>query len=292
MRSGDLTPVYVPQVEDEASGDLTRVREDAIGDLKAAMCRLQAFLLRHDLRYTGRAAWGPAPLRWLCEGVCATPVQQLVCQEYGHAVHEHTERLQRLEQDLHEQVHTWRLHPVVEALQAWHGGPWTVAVTMLSAIGDLSRGDHPRELMKFVGLMPAAYASGEPRRQGAITKAGTPHARRALVEGAWAYRDPAKVSRPLQRRRAPPPNIIQDLSWKPQVRLCQRDRRLVSRGKHATVVTVAIARQLAGFMWAMASEVPVTPSDHKREGLPPSTAKVPHVHRKRRRPGVVSPSVA
>jgi transposase len=121
MRSGDLTPVYVPTVEDEAIRDLSRAREDAIRELKAAKFRLKAFLLRHDSRYTGRATWGPAHLRWLAEVVCPTPAQQLVFQEYVRAVNEQTERLQRLEQELHDHVQTWRLQPVVEALQALRG---------------------------------------------------------------------------------------------------------------------------------------------------------------------------
>jgi transposase len=258
-RSGDLTAVYVPTVEDEAIRDLTRAREDAISDLKDAKFRLKAFLLRQDIRYVGRATWGPAHLRWLAEVVCPTPAQQIVFQEYVRAVHEHTERLQRLDQELQEHVKAWRLYPVVEALQALRGVQFTVAVTMVSESGDLTRFDNPRELMKFLGLIPSEYSSGEQRRQGSITKAGNSHARRALVEGAWAYRYPAKVSRHLQLRLETQPKIIQDISWKAQVRLCKRYRRLVSRGKHANVVTVAIARELAGFMWAIAREVPVTP---------------------------------
>jgi transposase len=258
-RSGDLTAVYVPKVEDEALRDLTRAREDAISDLKDAKFRLKAFLLRQDIRYVGRATWGPAHLRWLSEVVCPTPAQQIVFQEYVRAVHQQTERLQRLEQELRDHVKAWRLNPVVEALQALRGVQFTVAVTMVSEIGDLTRFDNPRELMKFLGLIPSEYSSGEQRRQGSITKAGNTHARRALVEGAWAYRYPAKVSRHLQLRLEQQPKIIQDISWKAQVRLCKRYRRLVSRGKHANVVTVAIARELAGFMWAIAQEVPVTP---------------------------------
>jgi transposase len=172
------------------------------------------------------------------------------------------------------------------------GVPCTVAVIMVSAIGDRTRFDHPRERMTCLGLIPSEYSSGEQRRQGSMTKAGNTHARRALVEGAWASRDPAKVSRHRQLRREQQPKSIQDISWKAQVRRCQRSRRLVSRGTHANVVTVAIARELAGFMWAMAREVPVTPSDHKSERIQPSTAKVPHVHRKRRSPALVSPSAA
>jgi transposase len=258
-RSGDLTVVYVPKVEDEAIRDLTRAREDTLRDLKSAKFRLKAFLLRHDIRYTGRANWSPAHLRWLAEVVCPTPAQQIVFQEYVRAITEHTERLQRLDQELHDQVTSWRLQPVVEALQALRGVQFTAAATMVAELGDLTRFESPRELMKFLGLIPSEYTSAERRRQGSITKAGNTHARRALVEGAWAYRYPAKVSRHLQLRLEKQPKIIQDISWKAQVRLCKRYRQLLARGKHANVVTVAIARELAGFMWAIAQQVPVTP---------------------------------
>jgi transposase len=256
-RSGDLTAVYVPKGEDEAIRDLTRAREDTISDLKDAKYRLQAFLLRHDIRYTGRATWGPAHLRWLSEVVCPTPAQHIVFQEYVRAVSEHSDRLQRLDQELREHVTAWRLSPVVEALQALRGVQFIAAVTLVAEMGDLTRFASPRELMKFMGLIPSEYSSGEQRRQGSITKAGNTHARRVLVEGAWAYRYPAKVSRHLQLRLENQPKVIQDISWKAQVRLCKRYRRLISRGKHANVVTVAIARELSGFLWAIAKEVPV-----------------------------------
>ena len=245
-RSGALTAVYVPKVEDEAIRDLPRAREDTISDLKDAKFRLKAFLLRHDIRYMGRAHWGPAHLRWLSEVVCPTPAQHIVFQEYVRAVHEHRERLQRLEQELHEHVRAWRLSPVVEALQALRGVQFTVAVTLVAEMGDLTRFESPRALRKFLGLIPSEYSSGEHRRQGSMTKAGNSHARRVLVEGAWAYRSPAKVSRHLHLRLEKQPKVLQDISWKAQVRLCKRYRRLVARGKHANVVTVAIARELAG----------------------------------------------
>src|SRR5215475_7013026 len=145
-RSGDLTVVYVPKVDDEAIRDLTRAREDALSDCKDAKFRRKAFLLRHDIRYTGRANWGPAHLRWLSEVICPTPAQQIVFQEYVRAVTEPTERLQRLDQELQDQVKTWRLAPVVDALQALRGVPCTVAVTMVADIGALTRFDTPREL--------------------------------------------------------------------------------------------------------------------------------------------------
>jgi hypothetical protein len=112
--------------------------------------------------------------------------------------------------------------------------------------------------MKFLGLIPSEYTSGEQRRQGSMTKAGNSHARRVLVEGAWASRYPAKVSRHLPLRLETQPKVIQDIRWKAQVRRCTRSRRLVARGKHRNVVTVAMARELAGFLWAIAQEVPIT----------------------------------
>jgi len=256
-RSGDLTAVSVPKVEEEAMRDLTRAREETLSALKDAQLRLKAFLLRHDIRYVGRANWGPAHLRWLSEVVCPAPAQHIVFQEYVRTVTEHTKRLQRLDQELYEPVPAWRLHGVVEAMQALRGVQCTVAITMVAALGDLTRFDTPRELMKCLGLIPSESSSGERRHQGAITKAGNTHARRALVEGAWAYCSPAKVSRHWQLRLEKQPKIIQDISWKAQVRLCKRYRQLSARGKHANIVTVAIARELAGFMWAIAQQLPV-----------------------------------
>jgi len=152
---------------------------------------------------------------------------------------------------------------VVEALQALPGVQFTVAVPTVAALGDLTRFATPRELMQFLGLTPWEYSTGERRRQGAITTAGNTHARRALVEGAWAYRYPAKVSRHLQLRLETQPKAIQDISWKAQVRLCKRYRRLIARGQHANQVVVAMARELVGFMWAIAKQVPVTSSVQK-----------------------------
>jgi transposase len=257
MRSGDLTSIYVPGIEDEALRDLSRGREDAMRDLKAAKYRLKALLLRQDIRYTGRANWNAAHLRWLSEVVCATPAQQIVFQEYVRAVTEQHERLQRLESALHEQVKSWRLYPIVEAIQALRGVELTGAVILIAELGDLTRFDTPRKLMSYLGLTPSEYSSGERRRQGGITKAGNTHARRALVEGAWAYRYPAKVSRHLQLRLEKVPAEVQAISWKAQVRLCKRYRQLIARGKHANEVVVAIAREMSAFAWAIARIVPL-----------------------------------
>jgi transposase len=216
-------------------------------------------LLRHDIRYTGRANWRPAHLRWLSEVVCPTPAQHMVFQEYVQTVTEQTERLGRLALELHEQGQTWRFYPVVEALQALRGVQCTVAVTTVAERGDLTRFANPRQLMNYLGLTPSEYASGGRRQQGSMTKTGNAHARRALVEGAWAYRYPAQVSRQLQLRLEKLPAAIQAISGKAQVRLCQRYRHLMATGKHANQVVVAIARALRAFMWAIAKHMAVTP---------------------------------
>jgi transposase len=198
MRSGDLTPVDVPQVEDEAMRDLCRARAEAIRELKTAKCRLKAFLLRHAIRYTGQASWHPAHLRWRSAVVCPTPAQQIVFQADVRAITDHTDRLARLDQALTEHVQTWRLAPVVDALQALRGVPFTVAVTTVAALGALTRCDTPRHLMHSLGFTPSEYSPGERRQQGGITKTGHSHARRARMEGAWASRYPANVSRHRQ----------------------------------------------------------------------------------------------
>jgi len=257
FRSGDLTPVYVPSVEDEAVRDLCRARDAARVTLKAAKLRLKSFLLRLGLNYVGRADWNEAHKRYLAKVVCPTPAQQIVFQESIRAVNEQVERLARIEQELLELAPTWRLWPVVEALQGLRGVQWIVALTVVAELGDITRFDNPRQLAAFVGLIPSEHSSGAKRRQGAITKAGNSRARRVLVEGAWAYRFPAKISPHIQKRIEQLPKPIQDIGWKAQVRLCKRFRRLSSRGKHANVVVTAIARELVAFMWAIAKEVPI-----------------------------------
>lgn len=255
-RAGELTAIHVPGVEDEAIRDLSRAREDALRDLKASKYRLKAFLLRQDIRYEGRSNWSPAHLRFLARVVCATAAQQIVFQEYLRAITEQNDRLERLDQQLREQVPQWWLAPLVEALQAMRGVQFTTAITLIAELGDLRRFDHPRQLMSYLGLTSSEYSTGERRRQGGITKCGNNHARRVLVESAWAYRHPAKVSEALQKRLESLPKVLQDLSWKAQVRLCQRFRKLRAR-KHINQVVVAIAREMSAFIWAIAKAVPL-----------------------------------
>jgi len=244
LRSGDLTPVYVPTVDDEAIRDLCRARDAARLTMKDAKLRLSAFLLRLGRPYTGRATWGDAHRRYLAKVVCPTPAQQIVFQELIHSVDEQVDRLRRLETQLQDLMPHWRLYPVVQALQALRGVQWLVALTVVAELGDLTRFDSPRQLSAFVGLVPSEHSSGGRRR--------------ALVEGAWAYRYPAKVSEIIPRRLEALPKPIQEIGWRAQVRLCRRFRQLAARGKHHNVVVTAIARELLAFMWAIAKAVPIT----------------------------------
>lgn len=257
MRSGDLTSVYVPTAEDEAIRDLTRSRDDTMRDLKSCKHRLKAFLLRLDIRYEGTANWRPAHLRWLAKVVCSTPAQQIVFQEYVRAVTEEVERLGRIDLELKEQIAAWRLYPVVVAVQAMRGVSFVVASTFVSELGDITRFQKPSQLMCYLGLTPSEYSSGNRRKLGGITKAGNSHVRRVLVEGAWSYRFPAKVSAHLQKRIENAPKAAQEIAWKAQVRLCKRYRRLQARGLHPNKAVVSIAREMAAFMWDIARNVPV-----------------------------------
>jgi len=258
LRSGDLTAVYVPSVEDEAIRDLCRARDAARVCLKAAKQRLKSFLLRQGLHYVGRADWNEAHRRYLSKVVCPTAAQQIVFQESLHAVDEQVERLARLERELLEAAPSWRLYPVVQALQALRGVQSIVALTVVAEIGDLTRFTNPRQLAAFVGLIPSEHSSGDKRRQGGITKTGNGRARRALTEAAWAYRYNAKISPIIQKRLEGLPPNLRAIGWKAQVRLCKRYRRLLARGKHANVVITAVARELIAFMWALAKEVPLS----------------------------------
>jgi hypothetical protein len=236
--------------------DLPRGRAEPLSACKAAQVRRPACLLRHASRATGRATWSPAPRRGLSALLCPPPAQPLVLPASVRAVHAPTARRQRRDQARHEHVHAWRVPPVVAAPQALRGGPCPVAVPRVAARGDRTRCASPRALRPCLGLVPAAYASGARRPQGAMTTAGQTHARQALGAGAWAYRSPAKVRRPRQRRRATHPQMLQDISWQAHGRLGQRSRHLVARGQQAHRVTVAMARALAGCLWAMATQVP------------------------------------
>ena len=255
MRSGDLTSIYVPSVEDEAIRDLCRGREDAMRDLKRSKQRLKALLLRLEIRYSGRESWSKAYFRWLSEVRCPTAAQQIVFQEHLHAITERGARVKRLEGELREIVVGWHLYPLVCGYQALRGIQFIGAATLVAEVGDLRRFAKARQVMGFLGLTPSEHSTGEKRRLGAITKTGNGRARRILIEASQAYRWMPKMSREIQERQEGLPQAIRDIGWKAQIRLTKRYRRLVSRRKNHNVAVTAVARELSGFLWSISREV-------------------------------------
>ena len=254
-RSGDLTAVWVPGPEQEAMRDLTRAREDMKGlELKARQ-RLGAFLLRHGRVYEGKCRWTQAHSRWLEQQAFESPVQQVVFQEYVDAVAQASARVASLQAQMHEALRGWSLAPAVAGLRALRGVDTITAMTVLAELGDVTRFDSPRQLMSFLGLVPSEHSSGSRRRRGAITKTGNGHVRRVLVEAAWSYRHPARKTAHLRRKAAAAPEEVRALAWAAQKRLCARYRHLLHAGKARNQVTTAVARELAGFIWAIACEV-------------------------------------
>ena len=254
-RSGDLHEVYVPDAADEAIRDMTRAREDAVLAHKRARQQLASLLLRQDHRCAKAKAWTQGYKNWLATIAMPHPAQQIVFQEYMQAIDEANQRVTRLTEELRQATTTWRMAPVVEALQALRGVSLVVAASIVAELGDLTRFDNPRKLMAFLGLVPGQYSSGPHQRLGRITKTGNGHARRMLVEAAWAYRFPARVARLQSERQAGLPQKAIDIAWRAQLRLCRKYRRLVAKGKNKQVVVTAVARELLGFMWAIGREV-------------------------------------
>ena len=250
-RAGELTAIWVPDPGHEAVRELVRAREAAMADLRAKRQHLQSFLLRHGRLFPGRKPWTRAHARWLSELAFEHPAQYLVLREYRQGIEDAQARLERLTQQIAEVLTTWSMAPVVEAYQALRGVALLTAVTFVAEIGDVRRFESPRQLMAYLGLVPCESSTGERVRRGSITKAGNTRVRRVLIEGAWTYRFPARMSRLLQERQANLPQIVRTIAWKAQVRLCARYRRLMAAGKRQTVVTTAIAREMAAFLWAI-----------------------------------------
>jgi len=249
LRAGDLSAVYVPDVKDEAFRDLARAWASARDDLRHARQRLKSFLLTHGIHYVGRADWRAAHRRWLSKYSFEDAWRQLAFDEHRRTIEDRLAQCERLEAALREAVTEWRLYPVVLALQAMRGIQFITAVGLISELGDLSRFEHPRQLMAWFGVTPSEHSSGGTRRQGSITKTGNSYARKLLVEAAWSYRHTARISPQLQIRQENLPKPIIDRAWDAQVRLCRRCHRLVAKGKNANIAIVAVARELAGFIW-------------------------------------------
>jgi transposase len=245
----------VPDATHEAARDLVRAREAAGQDLRRKRQQLLSFLLRHGRIFETRRHWTMAHRRWLADQKFEHPAQQIVFQDAIDAIADAAARLQRLEQQLLAIAPSWSMAPVVAAYQAMRGASFLVAVTFAAEIGDVRRFDNPRQLMGFLGLVPRERSTGERVRRSGLTLAGNRRARRVLVEAAWSYRHPARVSQILQDRLEGLPKAIRDIAWKAQLRLCGRYRRLSAAGKKLPVVIAAVAREMAAFLWAIGHQI-------------------------------------
>ena len=222
--------------------------------------QLQSFLLRHGRIFTGQRQGSAAYLRWLAEQKFDHPAQQIVFQDLVDAVRDATERLARFERHIEELVPVWSMAPFVAAYQALRGVSLIVAVIFAVEIGDVHRFENPRQLMAFLGLVPSERSTGDSVKRGGLTLAGNRRARRALVEGAWGYRHPARVTETIRKRLENLPKVVRDIAWKAQVRLCKRYRQMTSAGKKAPIVIAAIAREMAAFLWAIGRAIDPQPT--------------------------------
>jgi len=256
LRAAELTAVWVPDRHHEAIRDLTRTRGTAVLDLRRKRQQVSSFMLRLGLHYSEqRRTWTKAHMNWLVSQKLEHAEQRLVFEEMMLAMRQAQERIERLEQAIEVAVPDWSLAEVVTALMAMRGLDLVSATTILAEIGDLSRFATPRELMAYLGLVPSEQSTGDTVVRGAITKAGNGRARRMLVECAWSYQHPPRVSQDKQVKVAAAPPAVREIAWKAQCRLNKRYRALVRRGKLKSVAITAVARELAGFIWAASREI-------------------------------------
>lgn len=254
-RAGDLTPIWIPDEAHEAMRDLVRARIAAMETVKRYRQQLGGFLLRHGRTYPRKTSWGKMHVRWIREQKFEQPAHHILIEENLAAIRDSQDRLARLEQQIMNLLPSWSLAPVVHAFQAMRGISHISAVILASEIGDFNRFPHPRQLVSYLGLSPSENSSGKRVIRGSITKAGSKHARRVLIEGAWAYRLPARVGRNLALRQNGLTKDVLDIAWKAQVRLCQRFRSMGGRRKNQNIVATAVAREIACFLWAIARTV-------------------------------------
>jgi transposase len=256
-KGGLLTAVWVPDAAHEAMRDLIRARLAAVRAVRTARQQLSAFLLRHERVYPdGRTPWTKAHRGWLADQRFEQPALHIVLEECIEAVRAAEQRRDRVEAHLRARIPDWSLAPLVRDLRALRGLDVIGAAGLAAAIGDPARFPSAGDFMAYLGLVPSEHSSGARRRIGGITKSGDIHARTVLIEAAWSYRFPARISRAKLAAIEAVPDAVREIAWKAQTRLCPRYRSMMAKDKPKQVVVTAIARELAGFVWAVACCAP------------------------------------
>lgn len=249
-RAGELTAIRVPSTAEEAVRDLCRARDDAVADRTRARHRLSKFLLRHATVWRGGSSWTLAHDRWLHGLRLGEPALQATFRHYLAVLEVRDADLRSIDADLVPWFSTEPFADQVARLAAYRGIDQLGALTLASEVCDWRRFASAQMFMGFCGLVPSEYSSGERTRRGRITKAGNAHIRRQLVESAWAYRHHPGLNHRTTMRQEGLPRETVTRAWTAQLRLCSRFRRLASRKESGSVVATAIARELAGFLWA------------------------------------------
>jgi len=256
LAGGLLEPIHVPSRELEAARDLVRAREDARLDRMRDRHRLSKFCLRHGRGLPG-LSWGVVRRTWLGEQRFEFAAQQQTFDTYVHALDLVDRRIEALERAIRETAEQGPWRALVARLRCLRGIDTLSALALAAEIDDFDRFQRAEELMAFVGLVPSEHSSGERRRQGSITKVGNSHVRRLLVESAWHARRRPKVGYELARRQRGQDALVVERAWRCQQRLYSRWQRMAARGKPPQKIVVACARELAGFVWAIATEQPL-----------------------------------
>lgn len=254
LRSGNLTAVAIPDAATEAVRDLVRARDAAKRAERVARHQLDKFLLRHGRVWTSGENWTQKHLAWMRSQTFDHAALTATFDDARHAVEAAGRRVADLTTSIDAVVKTWSGAKLVTALQAFRGVKLVTATTVAAEIGDFTRFPTARHFMAYLGLVPSEHSSGGARRQGSITKTGNTHVRRVLIEAAWSYRMKAALSKDIAARNAGVSAGVQAIAWTAQVRLHKRYRRLIARGKCVAEVVTAVARELAGFLWAAARE--------------------------------------
>jgi transposase len=254
FRSRELTVVNIPEPEVEAMRDLERARDDAKHDERIARQRLDKFLLRHSRFWSEGKKWTQKHLAWIRSQTFEPQAQTRTLAAYLTALDQATARVDELTKDITELVQTWALGPLTTAFQALRGVQVVTAVTLAAEIGDFARFGSAAQLMSYVGLVPSEHSSGGSRRQGGITKTGNKHVRRIVIEAAWNYRFRPRLSKTIEARRSKVSPEVRAIAEKAERRLYRRFERMQQKGKLSKQAVTAVARELLGFVWAIARE--------------------------------------
>ena len=254
-RAGELTPIYVPTEDDEALRDLVRAREDVKEDELRAKHRLTKFLLRNEIKPPqGTKKWTVKYWDWLNKLTFERSASRMAFQEYLQQLKEFQQRLKLLEREIEDQAKEGVHAPMIQTLMTLRGVAVITATSLAAEIGSFKRFQMAQQFMAYTGLVPSESSSGLSRKLGDITKTGNRHVRRLLIEAAWSYRYQPAVKGELKKRQKGQPTNILNISWKAQNRLHKKYFRLMGRGKESGKAITAIARELAGFVWAITNE--------------------------------------